>query len=371
MAKVDLNWAKIREEFENTPATLQQLAEKYGVSPGTVRSRKHREGWEKKVAVEPGERSSRKAGDGTGKKEAPVGKVSKVGGAGKKKSATQRGKGQQKRATQQKKKEATLRGKSKVKRIIEDVVIENEDLTEKQRLFCLYYVKHWNAGKAAEKAGYECEKTNRFYEIGYQLLQKTPVKKEIERLKKLLFSDIYLEAQAVLQKYIDIAFADITDFVTFGQKEVPVMTMFGPLYEGEGENRKPVTKVINYVDLKESTQIDGTIIDEVSKSKDGVKIKLADRMKALEKLEKYFDLLPDKFQRQIMEEKLKLEREKLKLEEGGDEREIHIHTGIPGVDDVEESVEGSDGPGKDNGQAAQGQGDQGQGQEGDPGGGQQ
>jgi uncharacterized protein YjcR len=47
VAKVDLNWAKIREEFENTPATLQQLAEKYNVSPGTVRSRKSREGWEK------------------------------------------------------------------------------------------------------------------------------------------------------------------------------------------------------------------------------------------------------------------------------------------------------------------------------------
>lgn len=368
MAKVDLNWAKIREEFENTPATLQQLAEKYGVSPGTVRSRKHREGWEKKVAVEPGERSSRKAGDGTGKKEAPVGKVSKVGGAGKKKSATQRGKGQQKRATQQKKKEATLRGKSKVKRIIEDVVIENEDLTEKQRLFCLYFIKCFNRTQAALKAGYS---PSGAHVEGCRLLKNPKIKAEIRRLKGMMQEELFVDAMDVLNQYIKIAFSDITDFVTFGQKEVPVMTMFGPLYEGEGENRKPVTKVINYVDLKESTQIDGTIIDEVSKSKDGVKIKLADRMKALEKLEKYFDLLPDKFQRQIMEEKLKLEREKLKLEEGGDEREIHIHTGIPGVDDVEESVEGSDGPGKDNGQAAQGQGDQGQGQEGDPGGGQQ
>ena len=53
MAKVDLNWAKIREEFENTPATLQELAEKYNVSPGTVRSRKSREGWEKKVQPAP------------------------------------------------------------------------------------------------------------------------------------------------------------------------------------------------------------------------------------------------------------------------------------------------------------------------------
>ena len=286
MAKVDLNWAKIREEFENTPATLQELAEKYNVSPGTVRSRKSREGWEKKAQ--------------------PV-------ATGKKNTATQRGK---KKATQRKNKGATLqvkKTKTETKKIIEDAIIENEDLTEKQRLFCLYYVKYWNAGKAAEKAGYECSYPNGYYEIGYQLLKKSHVKKEIERLKKLLFSDIYLEAQAVLQKYIDIAFADITDFVSFGQKEVQVMGPFGPVYEGKGDDKKPVTKIVNFVDLKDSSQVDGTIITEVSQGRDGVKIKLADKMKALEKLELYFDLLPDKFKRRIEEEKLRLEEQRLKM----------------------------------------------------------
>lgn len=53
MAKAKLDWAKVRKEFETTPATLQELAEKYNVSPGTVRSRKSREGWEKKVQPAP------------------------------------------------------------------------------------------------------------------------------------------------------------------------------------------------------------------------------------------------------------------------------------------------------------------------------
>lgn len=268
-------WERIREEYETTNKTLKEIAEEYNFSPGTVRSRKHREGWEKRNAT-------------------------------KKKTATQR-----------KKKKAALPKKTpKLRRekIIEDVVIENEDLTEKQRLFCIYYVKYWNAGKAAEKAGYECEKTNRFYEIGYQLLQKTPVKKEIKRLKKLLFSDIYLEAQAVLRKYIDIAFADITDFVSFGQKEVQVMGPFGPVYEGKEDDKKPVTKIVNFVDLKDSSQVDGTIITEVSQGRDGIKVKLADKMKALDKLDKYFDLFPDKFKRKIESEKLKLLEERLKLE---------------------------------------------------------
>lgn len=303
----ELNWDSIRNEYETTAATLKELAEKYGLKEGTVRSRKCREKWKKK--------------DQLGEKAAP-----------KKKSVTQRKK-QQKKKAQPKKKSATLqkkKAKTKTEKIIEDVVLENEELTEKQRLFCLYYVKYWNATKAYQKA-YDCT-----YQVanvrGPMLLVNVSVKAEIDRLKKLLFTDIYLEAQAVLQKYIDIAFSDITDFVTFGQREVPVMTMFGPLYEGEGDDKKLVTRVVNFVDLKDSSQIDGTIITEVSQSDKGVKIKLADRLKALEKLEKYFDLFPDKFKRRIEEEKLKLEREKLQLDEGK-EKEVHVHTGIPGVDD--------------------------------------
>lgn len=49
--KIKIDWDKVREEFETTSATLQQLAEKHNVSPGTVRSRKSREGWEKNEEV--------------------------------------------------------------------------------------------------------------------------------------------------------------------------------------------------------------------------------------------------------------------------------------------------------------------------------
>lgn|GEM_PF-4178012 len=93
MARVD--WKKVREEFENTPALLKELAEKYNISPGTVRSRKCREKWEKKAQGEP----SRKAATSL-----------------KKKGATQRGK-QQKKATQRKKKDAALRKTKTVKDI--------------------------------------------------------------------------------------------------------------------------------------------------------------------------------------------------------------------------------------------------------------
>lgn len=51
MARVD--WKKVREEFETTPVTLKELAERYNIAEGTVRSRKCREKWEKKVKEKP------------------------------------------------------------------------------------------------------------------------------------------------------------------------------------------------------------------------------------------------------------------------------------------------------------------------------
>jgi phage terminase small subunit len=120
-------------------------------------------------------------------------------------------------------------------------------------------------------------------------------------------SELYIEAMDVLNKYIKIAFSDITDFLTFGQKWVPVIGMMGPVLDDDGNQ---VMEEVNYVDFKESGTVDGTIISEVKQGKDGVSIKLEDRMKALDKLSLYFDLFPDKFKRQIEEEKLKIAHHK-------------------------------------------------------------
>jgi phage terminase small subunit len=187
---------------------------------------------------------------------------------------------------------------------IEIEIDENNELTEKQRLFCLYYLKYFNATKAYQKA-YKCS-----YEAAHSnahcLMANEGIKREIERLKKEQQKEIMVDARDVLQKYIDIAFADITDYVSFGQRKEQVIGMYGPVFEGKGENKKPVMQIVNYVELKDSATVDGTIITEVKQGKDGVSIKLAGKMKALEKLSLYFDLFPDNFKRKIEEEKLKI-----------------------------------------------------------------
>jgi len=101
---------------------------------------------------------------------------------------------------------------------------------------------------------------------------------------------VFVVAMNVLNKYIKIAFADITDYAVFGKKEVEAMDMFGPLKDEEGN---VIMAEVNYVDFNDSTHVDGTIITEVKKGKDGIPVTLADKMKALEMLSKSFDLLSE------------------------------------------------------------------------------
>ncbi|MEW4131790.1 terminase small subunit [Bacillus thuringiensis] len=188
--------------------------------------------------------------------------------------------------------------KEKLKEILED-----EELTEKERLFYLYYVKYFNGTQAALKAGYSKDGA---HIQASRLLRRERVSSYIKELKGQLVENVFVEAMDVLKEYIKIAFADITNYVTFGQKEVPVMGMFGPMKDEAGNE---ITRIINDVDLHEADMVDGSIITEVKLGKDGVSVKLANKMKALDKLSQYFDLIPDNFKRKIEEERHKMQME--------------------------------------------------------------
>ncbi len=162
-----------------------------------------------------------------------------------------------------------------------DHVMENPDLTDKQRLFCILYVRCFNATKAYQKA-YGCR-----YEIavteGSALLRNPRVKEEIAILKQARLNQEMLDEHDIFQKYIDIAFADITDFVEFGREKAQVMGAFGPVEVKDPKTGKkvPLEKEINTVRFRESTDVDGSLIAEIKQGKDGASIKLSDRLKAL------------------------------------------------------------------------------------------
>lgn len=149
-------------------------------------------------------------------------------------------------------------------------IMSNKDLTDKQRLFCIHYSKSFNATQSYKKAyGASYAVANA---EGYKLLVNPRVRDEVMRLKEERYSNAFLSEEDIFQKYMDIAYSDITDYLTFGQKDIE--------YTDKAGNDRTVK--VSYVDLNESSEVDGSLITEVSQGKDGVKVKLADKMKALQ-----------------------------------------------------------------------------------------
>lgn len=211
-------------------------------------------------------------------------------------------------ATQRKQNVAT-------RKVAEEVFVESDDLTDKQRLFCIYYIKSFNQTMAAIKAGYS---RDRAHVTGSELVRNSKVAAEIRRLKGEMQQGIFVDAMDVPNKYIQIAFADRTDFVDFGSVERSERNPD----TGEvllDDNFKPITYKEGYVDFKPSDEVDGTIISELKLGRDSVVVKLADKMKALDFLTKHFEMNPDRaFTQRIAEERLAINKARLANEQDGE-----------------------------------------------------
>ena len=231
-----------------------------------------------------------------------------------------------------KKSERSESKKSKKKKAAEsevDQVIENPELTDKQRLFCIYYIRSFNATKAYQKA-YGCSYENAM-QNGSRMLRNDKVKEEIIRLKQNRLNQELLSEEDIFQKYMDIAFSDITDYVEFGTEKVPVMTMYGPaqVQDPKTGKKKRLTETVNIIHFRDSSEVDGSIISEVKHGKNGSSIKLADRMKALQWLADHMNLGTEEQRARIAQ--MKAQTDKLT----GNNQEIED------LDDIEGEIYGS------------------------------
>lgn len=152
--------------------------------------------------------------------------------------------------------------------VAEDVaeVVDNDQLTDKQRLFCLYQSRLFNYTKAYMKAYPECTYASAAV-LGSRLMQKQAIRDEIESLKQNRLNRELFGEDDLFQMYLDIARADITDFADIGS---------------------------NWFRVKDGDQLDGMLIQELSQGEFGVKIKLADRMKALDWLTEHMSMATEK-----------------------------------------------------------------------------
>ncbi len=164
---------------------------------------------------------------------------------------------------------------------------ENEKLTERQRLFCIYFVNNRNATQAAIRAGYSKD-TARM--IGYENLTKPYIRNEVERLKAMTAQAIMFGPEDIVEKYMRIAFAQVTDVTRFGMREHVEYDKNGAIMLDEEGNVK--TYKTPYLEVMESDEVDGGLISEVSLGRQGLKVKMLDQQKALEWLSNYFNMNP-------------------------------------------------------------------------------
>ena len=211
-------------------------------------------------------------------------------------------------ATLQKEKRNVAKDKSAVKqkhppKLSAEIeqVLENPDLTDKQRLFCLYYIKSFNATQSYLKAfGCNYDTANG---RGYELLSIPVIKAEIERLKVLKMQQVAVGESDMIEFHMRVAFADIGNYVEFGRKKI-------------SDKETGIEFEVNDVRLYESQHVDTQLIKEVSKNDKGaVSIKLLDRCKSLDWLDKYFLMNPmDKHKLEYDKKMLEMQQKKLEPE---------------------------------------------------------
>ena len=257
----------IRKEYESTEMSLKDLAVKHGISESTMRSRKNREKWQRNATHDATQRTKQRA---MGKKNV-----------------------------------AKNKRESKTKSAKSTAIEISPELTEKQKLFCLYFIKNHNATMSAIKAGYAKDSA---HVQGHDNLRIPNVAAEIKRLKGSIIQDLYLDARDVLEVYIKIALADPTDYIEFGANKEYVYVEGRRILGVDGEYQ---TQDVNYVRIKNHDEIDGSMISEIKQGKEGISIKFHDKPKALEALAKYFDITPDQHKRKIEDANLELSKRRV------------------------------------------------------------
>ncbi|MTI61857.1 MAG: terminase small subunit [Firmicutes bacterium] len=171
-------------------------------------------------------------------------------------------------------------------------MVDNDELTDKQRIFCEEYLIDLNATQAAVRAGYS-EKTA--YSIGQENLNKPEIQEEIKRLKKARSKRTQITADRVLEELAKIGFANIKDYLKV--KDMEYIT-------GVDKEGKPITKKARGVEIFKTDNIEDDIaaaIAEIKQTKTGISLKLHDKIKALEDIGKHLDMFTNSIDLSINE----------------------------------------------------------------------
>lgn len=163
-----------------------------------------------------------------------------------------------------------------------------DGLSDKQRLFCYYYMESLNVFQAGVKAGYS---PNYSRTRIYEMLEKDSIKAFLKKLREQQKQDFLISQEKILNRHVQVAFSDINEY-----------------FEEDGS-------------LKPLSEVDGSLVRKIKIiKKDGfesAEIQLIEKCPSLAWLTKYAELDPDT---NIAKERLEIERKKSGNGENGKDK---------------------------------------------------
>jgi len=143
-------------------------------------------------------------------------------------------------------------------------------VNDKQERFCREYVIDFNATQAAIRAGYSKRSSSTH---GYRLLKNDEIQTRIKEIAQDAVDRVSLRQDRVLEEIARVAFADIRKLFNADGTLIPIADL-----------PEEVAAALGSVDIQTSD-------DDVPVTT--TKIRMADKLKALEQLGRYFKLFTD------------------------------------------------------------------------------
>lgn len=165
-------------------------------------------------------------------------------------------------------------------------------LTDKQEVFVQEIIKG-KTQRESYKVAYSTESMSdkTIDEAASRLFKNSKVAARYDelhsRLVKEAEDECIVTAKQVLKEYAKIGFADIKNYLSFKT----ALTIIGHDKDGE-----PIIATAHIVEMKDSDEVEGSVISEVSIKDGALKFKLHDKKGALDSIARHLGMFNDKIE---------------------------------------------------------------------------
>ena len=162
----------------------------------------------------------------------------------------------------------------------------SQKMTPEQEIFCIEYLKDFNGKQAAIRAGYS-EKSAA--STASEILTYPNVQRKLRDAMDEVLGDAKEDVKRIINELKLIAFADIGDLFDWGKREI---------HDSEGEFVEEVEDLTfkTKEQLGDKTRLISEIEQVQTRFGNRIKIKQADKMRAIELLGKYYKMFTDKIE---------------------------------------------------------------------------